>query len=128
MRVFVDTSVWIDFLRGVTPSVGDALAALLDEDRVSIAAPVRIELLSGVRKQSWAKLERLLGAIPTHRPTDATWALLDTWARISTERGHRFGFGDLLIAATATEHGGVVWSLDRDFQRMRSLGFISLHA
>jgi len=33
-----------------------------------------------------------------------------------------------LIAALASEVGGLVWSLDRDFERMEKLEMISLYA
>jgi predicted nucleic acid-binding protein len=127
VTVFVDTSVWIDFFRGTTSSVGDALEALLDDDAAALAIPVRIELVSGVRTAEVARLTRLLDALPIVRPTDATWSTIEFWAMESAANGQRFGFGDLLIGAIAAEYGGRVWSLDRDFSRMSQLGFIELY-
>lgn len=127
MRVFVDTSVWIDFFRGRDATLRAGLGALLDEDRVAIAAAVRVELLGGARKEQAARLQRLLTAVPTFRPTDATWDTMEAWAVRGARAGERFGVGDLLIGATAAEHGSPLWSLDADFARLAALGVLALH-
>jgi len=44
----VDTSVWIDFFRGV-PSIKTALEKLLAKDEIFTAGPILYELLQGVR-------------------------------------------------------------------------------
>jgi predicted nucleic acid-binding protein len=44
----VDTSVWIDFFRGV-PSIKIALEKLLAKDEIFTAGPILYELLQGVR-------------------------------------------------------------------------------
>ncbi|HEY3352413.1 MAG TPA: PIN domain-containing protein [Polyangia bacterium] len=120
----MDTSVWVDYLRGRDPHVKIALDRLLDEDGVAVAAPVRVELLGGARKDQQPTLRRVLGAVPTFRPTDATWDRMESWALQATAKGHRFGVGDLLIAAIAADQDAPVWSLDSDFGAMAKLGFI----
>lgn len=121
----VDTSVWIDFFRGREPAAS-ALLALLDRDEVALPAPVRIELLGGVRKGEQAKLSRLLSALPVLAPSQEVWGKIETWVVAATASGHRFGVGDLLIGAIASEHAIPVWSLDGDFARMEKLGFLKL--
>ena len=44
----VDTSVWIDFFRGVA-SIKELLTKLIARDRVFTAGPVLFELLQGIR-------------------------------------------------------------------------------
>jgi predicted nucleic acid-binding protein len=125
--IVVDTSVWVDYFR----SAGAAavrLHALLDADDVALVAPVRIELLSGVRRIEVARLKRVLSALPLWLPTDATWATIEAWVERAGARGQRFGMGDLLVGAIATERGAAVWSLDADFERMARLGLLRLHA
>jgi predicted nucleic acid-binding protein len=51
----------------------------------------------------------------------------DRWAVEGAERGQSFGVGDLLIGAIARESGALVWSLDRDFERMTRLKFVDLY-
>ncbi len=125
--IFVDTSVWVDFFRGRSAGVRKGLQALLDADQVALAVPVRIELLSGVRRSELVRLRRLLSALPTYRPTDATWATMEEWVARGAEAGQRFGVSDLLIAAIAAEQEQSLWSLDDDFRRLESLGLAKLH-
>jgi len=103
------------------------LANYYPKDRVVLAAPVRVELLAGVRAADAPRLRRVLDALETLRPTDATWQRMEEWALHGSERGQRFGVGDLLVAAIAADWQGSLWSLDRDFERMAKLGFVSLH-
>jgi predicted nucleic acid-binding protein len=123
---FVDTSVWVAWLRRGSGSIRERLDLLLDEDRCILPAPVRIELLSGMRAQDAARWGHLLLSVPTRFPAHSTWALAESWCATAARKGDRFGVGDLLVAALAHEGGGRIWSLDGDFARMARLGFIRL--
>ena len=123
--IAVDTSIWIDFFRGRTV-VAERLNALLDRDDVVLPIPVRIEILSGAKRSERPRLGRLLAALPVLVPTNASWKRIEGWVTAGVAAGHRFGFGDLLIAALAVDHGCPLWSLDRDFRRMASLGMVTL--
>lgn len=124
--IFVDTSVWVDFLRGRAP-VALQLRDLLDDDVVALAVPVRVEILAGAPASEQRRLHRVLGALPTFLPTEATWARMEGWIARATPAGQRFGLGDLLVAAIAVDRDCPVWSLDHDFERMAALGFVGLH-
>jgi predicted nucleic acid-binding protein len=125
--IVVDTSVWIAAFRG-DAAVGALLSAMLDEDRVALVAPVRLELLIGARVAERAKLHRVLAALPCYVPTDGTWSRAEDIVRQAATRGHRFGAMDLLIAVLAAEHDAKLWSLDGDFARMATLGVVDLFA
>lgn len=128
--IVVDTSVWISVLRpraGKPSKDARTFSALLDEDEILLPAPVRTELLAGVRSVHRALLRRLLTALPVAYPTHETWTQMDEWAMQGSARGQAFGVGDLLIAAMAREAGALVWSLDRDFERMAALKFVELY-
>lgn len=125
--IAVDSSVWISFFRGHAPVVA-RLEGLLDRDEVALPVPVRVEILSGARSSERRQLARLLSALPVLYPSQESWKRLDDWVTIGGAAGHRFGFGDLLIAALAADQGYSVWSLDSDFERMARLGLISLAA
>lgn len=125
--VFVDTSVWIDYLRGRSPNLPalvDELNSLLDEDRVALAAPVWIELLSGAKGSDLSRMKRVFSALPRYLPSTECWSKIEDWVDLSSRQGHRFGFGDLLIASIAAEAQGEVWSLDADFRRMSKLKLV----
>jgi predicted nucleic acid-binding protein len=125
--VVVDTSVWVDFFRGMDKAVIAELSRLLDADQVGLAAPVRLELLAGVSRLDKARLRRVLSALPLLVPDANLWALLDTWVERAGRAGERFGAMDLLIAGIADEHRATLWSRDGDFKRMARLGLVQLH-
>jgi predicted nucleic acid-binding protein len=124
--IVVDTSVWIEFFRKGTGETTKALQDLLTRDQVALAAPVYIELLSGSSQRDVGRLRRLLSALPQWMTTDRTWPTLESWAVTAAARGDHFGVGDLLVAGIAAERGAALWSLDGDFVRMASLGFVDL--
>jgi predicted nucleic acid-binding protein len=122
--VIVDTSVWVAVLRSPTAPEAPRLAQLIDADAVILPLPVRMELLSGAPARDRAKLRERLAALAVAYPTEDTWAMIERWVDQSADRSHRFGIGDLLIAALAAERGALVWSLDRDFERMERLTLV----
>ena|SRR5690348_4952915 len=124
--VVVDTSVWIEFFRGSNANLVEQLRQLLDADDVALAAPVRLELLSGATQRELGRLRRLLSALPLLLPSQTLWEKLDRWVVAARAKGHRFGTLDLMIAGIADEHGAMLWSEDGDFARMARLGFVRL--
>ena len=125
--IFVDTSVWVRFLRGGDSKLSERLSTALERDEVALAAPVRVEILAGAPVRHFHQLRRYLSALPVFFPSRDTWELINRWLERAAQRGQRFGMGDLLIGAMAAERGGAVWSLDLDFARMARLGFLKLY-
>lgn len=103
------------------------LAQLIDADAVILPLPVRMELLSGAPVKDRAKLRERLAALAVAYPTEETWSMIEHWVDRAADQGHRFGIGDLLIAALAAERGALVWSLHRDFERMARLKLVQLY-
>ena len=122
--IFIDTSVWIDYLRGGNAELTTAVQTLLDDDDVALAEPVRLEVLSGCSARNLSQIKRCLSALPLFYPSASTWRTIENWIEEAVSRGQRFGLGDLLIAAIASEQNGPIWSLDKDFSRLRALKFI----
>jgi predicted nucleic acid-binding protein len=123
--IVVDTSVWVAALRRASSVQARHLARLLDADEVALAAPVRVELLSGATRHDRPRLRRTLSALPLLLPTDRTWSRIDDWAERAGAAGERFGFADLLIGAIAVDQDAAVWSLDDDFARMGRLKLLA---
>ncbi len=125
--IVADTSVWVAALRRRSSREARHLEALLDGDQVALAAPIRVELLSGASRRDRPRLRRTLSALPVFFPSDHTWKLVEDWVERAGDANQRFGFADLLIGALAVEHGASIWSLDADFDRMERLKLVSCH-
>ena len=125
--IVADTSVWVAVLRSRTAPEAPILTALLDTDDVILPVFVRVELLLGAPARDRGRLREVLSALPVAYPSEATWPLIESWAASAAEAGQRFGVGDLLIAALASERDALIWSLDRDFERMARMNFVSLY-
>jgi len=123
--IVVDTSVWIAAHK--QPILAKTLGELIDADEVSLALPVRLELLAGTPRHQRAVFRRMYSALPQLHPSDETWAGLPAWIERAADAGQNFGLADLLIARMTADIGGLVWSLDTDFQRMERLKFVSLY-
>lgn len=126
--ICVDTSVWVDVLRGPRTRAAWHLAELVEADLVVMPAPVRLELLAGAPARSRAALADRLSAFGVRIPDAAVWDRAEAWSGDAVAAGERFGLVDLLIAAMAAAYGAKVWSLDSAFQRMERLGFVEVYA
>ncbi len=115
----VDTSVWIDYLRGSRGPATGFIRERLGGDELSTSEPILMELLAGTRPGSqMADVERMLmsqmwcridvgldyrGAVDVFQSTRAT--------------GHQpRSLQDCLIAAVALRHGQAVAHRDADFE------------
>jgi predicted nucleic acid-binding protein len=125
--IVVDSSVWIRALRSGAGPEALALRSLLDADEVALAVPVRTELLMGARTSDRARLEHGLKGLPVLYPTDDSWRTIDRWTGRASRAGATFSIGDLLIGVLTSEIGGLVWSLDQDFERMEKLRLIGCY-
>lgn len=123
--IVVDTSVWIAARR--QPRVADVLDTLVDADEVALALPVRLELLSGVARHDRKEFLRAFSALSQLVPSADTWGPIHRWVERAADAGERFAVTDLVIASLAAEIGGLVWSLDKDFERMERLDLVSLY-
>ena len=103
------------------------LHELIDADLAAVALPVRLELRAGVANQDRKAHALSYDTLPQLVPTEETWSPLADWIERAADAGQHFAIVDLLIASLANEIGGLVWSLDKDFERMERLNFVSLY-
>lgn len=117
--ILVDSSAWIEFLRGTGSPACERVDALLDDD-VAICDPIRMEILAGARSEGHlADLRALLGraiVLPTASQHYEQAAGLFRRARASGFTVRRLV--DCLIGAVAIDHGVPLLHADRDFEAL----------
>lgn len=119
-RILIDTSAWVEFLRGRRSVLADLVDSLLERDAAVLCGMVELELLQGLtgkfksRRQS-ELLRPLLGALPfveTHR---------EDFIRAGRDLGKLRGSGftvpanDGLIAAVCLREDLPLLTLDSHF-------------
>jgi len=114
--ILIDTSAWVDFLRGTGSPVCNRVEDLLDGE-IAICDAIRMEVLAGARnEQHLQSLRRLLAravTLPT-RPSDyEDAALLYRSCRRGGETVRKLI--DCLIAAVALRNDTPILHADRDF-------------
>ena len=122
----VDTSVWVDYLRGkATPRVG-ALKDLLGGDQIVGVAPIILqEILQGAdTEERFEKWRKYFTGLCCYAPRDSTAAHIDA-ARmyLSCRRAGKTprSSNDCLIARIAMEHALVLLHDDRDFDTIAAV-------
>ena len=131
--VLVDTSVWIDHLRGRQSAAAAELAGWLndDPDCILVNEVVITELPRGVSseadgKQLQAALDKLLQADPMRR---SDWLLSARIYRTCRDAGLTIRSPmDCLIAAHAIRLNVPVLAIDRDFEAIASCTPLRLHS
>lgn len=115
---FVDTSVWIDWLRGASTPHTDALAQLMRSRRVLVGDLVLVELLQGIAHQG--QLERTRAELLQLSIVEVAGL------RIALQAVHNYrrlralgctirGTIDTLIATRCIAEGWSLLASDRDF-------------
>lgn len=114
-RVLVDSSAWIDFLRG-RPEAVKRVDVLLADDLAATASVITAEVTSGSRTRAeFDELRAMFGALPQ------VGAPHDLWDRVAESRfalarqGVQAHLVDLAIAVTAASAGCRLLTRDRDF-------------
>jgi hypothetical protein len=123
--VLVDTTVWIDWLRGRDSGPVARLDTLLGDGDAALSPVVLQELLQGaVNAVALAALRRRFGALPMLAPKSALDLHADAgalyarcrWAGITPRSPH-----DCLIAVTALAAAVPLLHDDRDFEAIASV-------
>lgn len=116
----VDTSVWIDFLRGHDTRQAKVLEGLLaGEEIVGVTPTIIQELLQGVDSPArFDELRSYLADLACYLPRDPVESHVQAarlYQACRREGRARRSSGDCLIAQVAIEHSLVLLHDDRDF-------------
>ncbi|HEY2405149.1 MAG TPA: PIN domain-containing protein [Polyangiaceae bacterium] len=114
--LFVDTSVWVEFFRGVPlPPLDDAL-----RDGLVVLAPiVAAELLSApLSKVERRSLASFLQDLPRHPTPLEHWLAVGALRAQLSKKGLSVSTPDAHIAACAIEARAALWSNDAIFRKV----------
>ncbi len=114
----VDTSVWIDFFRGVA-SIKELLTKLLARDRIFTAGPVLFEILQGIKSSEERELvKEALLSVHFLEITPGDWEEAAAISRELRFKGITIPMTDLLLAQLAITHDLEIISHDPHFDQI----------
>lgn len=119
--VLVDTSVWIDYFRGVLSPQTDRLHALLDEERIATGDLILTELLQGFRtKTQITTAQQILFRLEYYDLAGKTVALKAAENyRLLRKKGVTVRKTiDVIIGTFCIERNVILLHSDRDFDPM----------
>jgi len=120
--ILVDTSVWIDFLKGVNSKERRILHRLIEEEAdLAVAEIILTEILQGIRgDDDFKKTRDSLLAFPLYKPKSTeTYLKAAGIYRDCRKQGKTVRKTvDCLIAALCLEHNLTLFHKDRDFDRI----------
>jgi predicted nucleic acid-binding protein len=118
----VDTSSWIEFLRGRESAPGQRVKTLLSRGEAAWCDMTLVELWNGARgnaeKKVLGELEKELRLYPVN---EQVWAGARMLARRCREKGVTASSPDIVITACATHHQVALEHCDRHFDQVLPL-------
>lgn len=122
--ILVDTSVWVDFLRGEDSPQRRMLHRLIeDEEDLSITEMIFTEILQGIKNdREFQAIKDYLLDFPLYRPNGIETCLHAAWIyRNCRKKGKTVRRTvDCIIAAICIEHDLVLFHKDSDFDRIEA--------
>ncbi len=104
MKVLVDSTVWIPFLRGHAELPAEVSVAMF-EGRSHICPVVWVEIFRGIRGKREERLASELATLCPSLPMDGeSWEEAARLARAASQSGLNCPLADVLIAACARRH------------------------
>ena len=124
--ILVDTSVWVEHLRGTGSRAHLALRelAVAEPAGVAVCEPIAMELLAGPTDPfTVRRIEQQLGTLEDLAVDAAQdFRAAATLAREVRRSGHSVrSVTDCLIAAVALRHDAEVWHCDEDYVRIAAV-------
>ena len=121
MKVIVDTSVWIEYLKN-RPSVTELIDRYLLTGKAYTVGPVIAELLQGAKtEEDYKTLNSNIGGLPFIETNLDDWILAGKLSFKLRKRGITIPITDCIIAALAINHNAALMSFDRHFQSIPDL-------
>lgn len=119
--VLLDTSIWIDALRGKTPDNVAVTQRLLNDDRVLSCGPVIFEIKRGLRPPERKKILPLFDALIRLSVDETVWGAAGDLDASLRKKGITIPPMDVIIAQVCLHHKVFLFSLDAHFHSVPGL-------
>jgi len=119
--VLLDTSVWIDSLRGRTPGNVAVTQRLLNDDRVLTCGPVIFEINRGLRPAERKKVLPLFDALIRLSVDETVWNAAGDLDASLRKKGITIPPMDVIIAQVCLHHRVFLFTLDEHFRSVPGL-------
>lgn len=114
--VLIDTSAWIEFLRGHAGHIADAVQTLLESHQATICGAVKAELLQGAKgSKEKEQLQLIFEVVPSIETNETDWISAGEILQNLRSKGITLPLTDALIASIAKRQQLPVLTLDRHF-------------
>ena len=115
----IDTTVWVDYLRGRDDSVRDRVASMVNEDRAFTAEIIILEILRGAKSEKeYRMLQEDFLALPRLSMDSETWEIAWRNSFLFRKRGLNIPIVDTLVSSLAIRHGCTLVHADRHFSQL----------
>ena len=119
--IMLDTSVWIDALRGKTPHIVAVTQALLNDDRILTCGPVIFEIKRGLRPPDRKKILPLLVALIRLSVEETVWDDAGDLDAELRKKAITIPPMDVIIAQVCLHHKVSLFALDEHFRSIPEL-------
>ncbi|MEO0454309.1 MAG: PIN domain nuclease [Verrucomicrobiota bacterium] len=123
MNVLVDTDVWSEALRkkkGRKSAYVEEMVDLIQEGRIEMIGPIRMEILSGIKEQTVFDTfsERLAAFVDRPIPSEV-YVLGARFLNLCRKKGIQGSNTDFLICACSVHWSIPILSKDKDYQHYK---------
>ena len=119
--VLLDTSVWIDALRGKTSKIVTTTQELLRDDRILTCGPIMFEIKRGLRHRERKKILPLFDALIRLSVDETIWDAAGDLDAILRSNGITIPPMDAIIAQVCLHHKVCLFTLDEHFTSVPDL-------
>jgi tRNA(fMet)-specific endonuclease VapC len=121
MKIIVDTSVWIEYLKN-KPTIAEKLDRQLLAGDIFTVGPVIAELLQGAKtEKDYRMLKNSINGLPFIETSFENWALAGDISYKLRQKGITIPITDCIIAAVAFFNNASVMTHDRHFANIPNL-------
>jgi hypothetical protein len=126
-KILIDTSVWIEYLRNRSSSLGNKLDEILSRKEVYVPKIVVAELIQGAKSEREVSIIKdFLEAFNIIDQEENTWFKAGELSFGLKKKGKIVNLTDCYIAVIAQEHGCQIFTLDEHFKNIQKSLNISL--